>query len=675
MSARVDTRTGDRHKPRSGDRHKGPRPLRQAQWERRIIAIDGEGWGVDEHGRQNYMLMVAADEHGWSDHLYTGKRLTTDECLSFMWNLPTAHLTSYVFSYDVSQILRDVPYETQNAIFTNGFTRPPIYWEGWSISYVAHKMLAIGRPGLGTLTVYDAIGFWQQSYLKTLEKSPGIDPTTFDLIKAGKERRTDDQHDWQQELTYSTAECSTLAYIQRTVYESCRTAGYPLSSFYGAGSLAKTMLRKEVGHAIAPIDIHLPKGASDGLHASERKRFEWFLDAAYFGGRFETIGNGYLPRVYMADIRNAYPAAATLLPCLYGSYVRRSPPSLHGVLSPNGTISGMPLPLGVWEITWTTQPGNPWGPLPQRTALGTPSWPMNGHGIAYTPEILAAAAMPGVSVRILGGYILVAACRCQPWEWLKTAYAKRNAYKLAGDPREKVFKLGPNAVYGALAQNVGRPKYRSLFLAGLITATTRATLLDSIRANPDVVALATDSVWSTAPLALRFEDALGAWADEGPADDVWLIQPGLAYSEDALHTISKTRGIPLRIMNTPGEDLRTPWVILTESWRENWQSTEPVTCQISSTRYIGLGTAKNLNDPNASGRWVKQSRNIKFGSDKRPYFRPSTQRPLWRDSFPADVGWDITLASREIYAAELLEASEQPEICDDLTTAVAFLGE
>jgi hypothetical protein len=662
----IDTRTGDRHKSRKGDRHTN----RPAKWQQRIIGCDGEGWGVDEHGRQNYMLMVAADETEWSTHLYTGSRLTTHECLTFLWELPTAHLTSYVFSYDASMIFRDIPFDVQNRIFERSFDWPPVVWEGWGIGYVGHKMLKITRYGKGQTIVYDAIGFWQQAYLKTVTDIPGIDPKLIELIKAGKARRGGEPpEDWRVELEYSRAECHTLALAQRSVYEACKSAGYPLSSFYGAGSLAKAMLRKHDGtHAVGPAELVHRKGESAGLAVDNERRLSWTIDNAYFGGRFETIGNGYLPRVYMADIRSAYPYAATLLPCLHNAKLRHV--NMH-VLNGNSLRD---LPMGVWDVTWHCEPGTVWGPLPQRTIDGAPSWPMDGHTMAYTPEILAAARMPNVNVTVHWGYELIKGCDCEPFAWLHDTYRKRQLYKQAGDPREKVFKLGPNAVYGAIAQHVGKPKYRSLFLAGLITAYTRAKLLDAIRTNPGVIAVATDSIWSADPLHIDYGAALGEWSDEGSAEHVWLIQPGLAYSETDL-AITKTRGIPKKRMSEPDAETGVlPWQALIDAWRAKWNTTETIGYTLNCQRYVGIGLAKNLNDPNASGRWESVPRQIRFGSEKRPLIKPSTTRELWRDSFPKTVGYEIYPVNRKLYIDELAELSDQPDITDSLTEFMAGLG-
>ena len=644
---RTDTRTGDRHKNRSGDRHK---PRSRGIWQERIIGVDGEGWGTDEYGRQNYMLMIAADETGWSDHLYTGKRLQTEECLEFLFSLPKAHLTSYVFSYDVSQIFRDIPYETQNRIFDNGFDWPAIYWNGWGLQYVGHKMLRIHRKGQGNVTIYDAIGFWQQSYVKTVTSAKGINPDTIDIIKRGKARRGGNTANWQQELEYSIAECSTLSAVQKQVYSACLEAGYPLSSFYGAGSLAKAMLRKhKIEHALTPKPARF------------QPALDIMLEAAYFGGRFETIGVGRLDKIWSADIHNAYPHAATQLSCLHDAVWRY--------------WRGGEILDGVYTVIWRCDPSMKWGPFPARDDKGRPCWPMEGKTVVHAPELREVMQnWPGVDVQILNGYNIVYKCSCRPFEWLREAYTKRLEYKASGDPKEKVFKLGPNAVYGALAQKVGKPKYRSIFYAGMITSITRTKLLRAIRQNPAAIAVATDSVWSTEPMDLPYTDALGDWGDEGALSDFWIVQPGLAFAESNF-AVSKTRGIPKARMTAPDDAGITPWQRLMQEWEEKWNTPENIGIDIQLQRYVGLGLAKMFNNPTKCGRWEMSTRRIEFGSDKRPYFQASATRPLWRDIFPAPGEFEIYPASTNQVTEELLTMDDSPYIYDSVVDFMQSIHE
>src|SRR3974390_947462 len=55
-----------------------------------FLAIDGEGGGTDELGRQNYFLMVATGQTSGEEYVLhrQGKPLSTRDCLEFILSLP-----------------------------------------------------------------------------------------------------------------------------------------------------------------------------------------------------------------------------------------------------------------------------------------------------------------------------------------------------------------------------------------------------------------------------------------------------------------------------------------------------------------------------------------------------------------------------------------------------------
>jgi hypothetical protein len=78
---------------------------------RPFMAVDGEGGGTDEIGRQNYLLMVASGNTPGEERILhrDGKALSTRDCLEFILSLPAeAILGGYGIGYDVTQILRGI---------------------------------------------------------------------------------------------------------------------------------------------------------------------------------------------------------------------------------------------------------------------------------------------------------------------------------------------------------------------------------------------------------------------------------------------------------------------------------------------------------------------------------------------------------------------------------------
>ena len=110
------------------------------------------------------------------------------------------------------------------------------------------------------------------------------------------------------------------------------------------------------------------------------------------------------------------------------------------------------------------------------------------------------------------------------------------------------MKLGLSSLYGKMAQRCGRGPYHDAVSAGLITALTRARLLEALGQDPKaVVMLATDAVFSRRPLALNIGKGLGQWeCHEWP--DLFIAQPGVYWSPPDLSERVKSRGAPRSVI-------------------------------------------------------------------------------------------------------------------------------
>jgi hypothetical protein len=127
-----------------------------------------------------------------------------------------------------------------------------------------------------------------------------------------------------------------------------------------------------------------------------------------------------------------------------------------------------------------------------------------------------------------------------------TTFTKSDAGSVPtpGDP----LKLGLNGGYGKMAQRCGRGPYHDVVSAGLITAITRARLIEALGQNPNsVVMLATDVVFVRERLSLDIGEALGQWGEE-VWPDLFIAQPGVHWSPSRLQTSVKSRGAPRSII-------------------------------------------------------------------------------------------------------------------------------
>lgn len=100
-----------RRTPEQREREKVRERSRDRKKLRPFMAIDGEGGGTDELGRQNYLLMVASGATAGEERILHqgGKPLSVRDCLEFLLSLPANHtFVGYGLGYDATQILRGI---------------------------------------------------------------------------------------------------------------------------------------------------------------------------------------------------------------------------------------------------------------------------------------------------------------------------------------------------------------------------------------------------------------------------------------------------------------------------------------------------------------------------------------------------------------------------------------
>jgi hypothetical protein len=168
-----------RERERERDRKRCRKKLRP------FMAIDGEGGGTDELGRQNYLLMVASGPAAGKEHLLhrDGKPLSVRGCLEFLLSLPAEPiLVGYGIGYDVTQILRGIKRLTLSRILNPPQTKNGpgyTYWADYAIIYQQgqyFRVARIDRSGPKPIvikgscrTVYETLGFFQCTFVKAID--------------------------------------------------------------------------------------------------------------------------------------------------------------------------------------------------------------------------------------------------------------------------------------------------------------------------------------------------------------------------------------------------------------------------------------------------------------------------------------------------------------------------
>jgi len=580
--------------------------------DRTFVGCDGEGCGVDEIGRQLYMLFRMGERE-----LFTGSRLQTAEILDFICDSPSGEiLVGFAFGYDTTMILRDLPVAQQKRLFepklfTKGHS-PYVWFKNFNIDYLPKQYLKIQRvrierlsdgserriviPG-STRTIFETFGFFQKSFVKVIREFEVGLRSDRDRVELNKARRSSFETIGQEEREYCGLEVEMLAELMSKLREYCNAAGIRPRTWNGAGKLAAALHSLHDTPKAADLVHHLPRGLGD------------FANMAYYGGRFEITRTGSIKEtVYEYDIRSAYPDAMRHLPCLtHGRWEEASGKALQKFAADN--------PDGLFVAACTFKAARrgdgigQLGSLPVRSREGHLYWPLQGGGVYWSCE-LASARKLGYSCRYKAGWVFHRACDCEQFGWVERLYEYRRSIGSAGPGYP--IKLGINSLYGKLAQRKGNGAYNNMIWAGLITARTRAKLNHAIASNPGrIVMVATDAVYSLDPLPdLACGDRLGDW-EQTVLAGLFIVQPGLYWCPAKRK--KKSRGLSGKFFEEPGltESFERAW----ETFRANENSGNLVDfpeVSVPVPGFIGLKLAVARNKPETAGRWVHDQRVISF---------------------------------------------------------------
>lgn len=663
MSVNIITEQRREYKRRYYSQHPG---LRVEEEKRRtfkrkhevpFIGCDGEGSGTDEHGRQLYMLFRMGEAE-----LYTGKPLGTYEILDFICRQPSYGIyVGFAFAYDVTMILRDLPEERQRRLlqpkaFEPGKSRYT-WWRDFDIDYLPKQFFKVRKvrvqtdeqgverrypiPGTGR-TIFETFGFFQKSFLKVLEE---FDVGTADeraFIAENKGGRGKD--DWSVDDSvrhYCARECELLGNLMAKLREYCIAGEIVPRTWNGAGKLANAL---HSAHK-TPRSKYLTTVPQEALD---------FASLAYYGGRFEITRTGKIAqKIYEYDIRSAYPAAMQYLPCL-----------LHGTWEHKRKVSVQD-ELAVCKVRfwYDTDKPFPLAGFPVRSKNGHLFWPLVGSGWYWTPEINAARNL-GHNVSLGEGWVYQKNCDCKPFGWVEPLYEYRRSIGSSGPGYP--IKLGINSLYGKLAQRKGNGVYNNMIWAGLITAYTRAWLMEGIAQAPDaIVMLATDALYSLEPLELPCGPWLGQW-EITEHKGLFIVQPGLYW--DAERAKRKSRGLPGKFFEAPGliEHFERTWSDFQAAENSGLEVDLPKV-EVPVPGFIGMKLALARGKPLTAGCWVNASRNISFDySNKRRSHTWEGEHIHTTPKFgyPGLVSLPHKDTPNELWEGQRLELEEQPDFVD-----------
>jgi hypothetical protein len=594
------------------ERGRGPRKRdRTRRYEPRDLqpfaGVDGEGatWPGQRH---RYVLLRCGPEV-----ITDNGGLRTVDLLEWLVHLPTDYLwTSFFFDYDVTMILRGVPWSRLQTWKPGG----NLWFKDYFITYMPKTEFAVSKrmpdptwtpdstkpktmivPGTSRFAVYDSQKLFQTSFVKAITQWQAGTQEVRDKIAYGKLHLRVDATDLSDDLAeYNRLECETHAEMMEKVREAALDLDLKPTRWTSPGQLAQAMFRKH----------DVPRAVTfETRWGSVIKKIG---EAAYHSGRFEGIWYGPVPGPCInGDLKSAYPWAMRDMWCpKHASWEHRSPGA-----SEQGFVYA--------QITHDNiRDGGPFVcALPHRSPDGSICYPTECSGWYWNFEVEQAREQCGMHVTIWDGWTLVPGCEHKPTAFMQEMFDER--VRLGSSDRGMVLKLGMNSGYGKFAQTVGTPAYSHHVIASWITARTRTEMMRMIHSltcerglqcGSTIVMLATDGIYSRGDYwPAPSSSLLGGWETEILPGGMFVVQSGVYFKNGLQAAIAsrdsdrevkggRTRGTPLSILVQNAERLGEAWHALIDD-----PESEDATIKFPYTRFIGLREALHRGHPRMLGNW------------------------------------------------------------------------
>lgn len=257
-----------------------------------VLMVDSEGGALRYRGGWSHELgaLVAASSDGYVNTYAPGHSIGTLEVLAWLTSLPENYLVcGYSLGYDYAMWLRDLSTAEHAYLRRSGGDA----WLGvgpYRINITGNRLTVTRKNADGTrrtVQVHDVFKFFQSSFLNAIGHDKGgwriVTPEELAVITAGKENRsgfTLEYASGPECVAYSVEECRVGSRLVERLRVAVEEAlGEPLKQYFGAGSLAKLLLRKH------EVTLYQGDGGYPPETPPDVKRA---VMHAYFGGRFES---------------------------------------------------------------------------------------------------------------------------------------------------------------------------------------------------------------------------------------------------------------------------------------------------------------------------------------------------------------------------------------------------
>lgn len=582
------------------------RQARIAQLEARtIIAWDGEGIKLSGDKKPQHYVLFGSSATVDSPLVIDKPdgRLTFVELADYMLRVakanPKAFHVGYFFEYDQNMIIWSLPWRVKQRLYETGAAR---YNHGgcqYRIRIVFGKKIRITRFNTDktsqSVMIEDIGSYFATSFVKAYQSMfpDYTDDPNWSVVVEGKKMRSDTQwEDLADITTYWKAEIVALARLANQFKRIMYNAGFYTYEWYGPGALANYIRRNNglVEHEWGGKEVNLPEMVH---HASK---------AAYFGGHVEQYKCGRIVGpIWVWDVNSAYPAAFCEIPSLAAGGSWEHLPGERTI----DDSSGFSIHRIKFHIDRPRMMERQAMPLPHRDSHALITYPPILDGWYWRPEAWLASNVFPQAVTVVDSWRWNPGNDLRPWDAvLYPMYQKRLALKRSGDPTQMAFKLGPNSLYGKMAQRAGwdkdkciPPRSHTLPVAGYVTSFCRKEIMKIVYScKPGtVIAVETDGVFTTTPpdeMRNKFTigTGLGEWSVKR-YDEMLFIQNGLYMAREGdKWTVLKTRGVNRSVFLSDTGSIQPDVLEKYLASCHPGEQWEPTLCD-AGERFIGLGAA------------------------------------------------------------------------------------
>lgn len=443
--------------------------------------------------------------------------INSEEIFEYLLNNKKKYNFGFRIDLDVNFWVKDLEIDKIKCIFDS----KEVKFKEYTIKYYRNKFFDLKKGG-ERITIYDAYGFFNCSFLNAIDKIKiNLSSEEKKILDEGKKLRAKNFGEMTKEeiIKYNKTECEILRKImiklidllKNTIYEKSEGGhdNFFVTNLYGASAITTKFLMNYC------FDLY---SENYDFFNSEIKEM---IEKSYYGGRAETFKVGTFKNVYKYDINSAYPSLINELRIINDIEIKKY--NNEKIKKEN-----------IYSVSFNIKDNFLVGLLPVRGKSGMLFFPSSGSGY-YTgyelEQVIEYSKKFNIDVTIDKYLEVSLGEKIFNNNVIKKIYNERKKYKQTNDLKEYIYKIFLNSLYGKLAQKVGFNKFRHYYYATLITSYCRAMLLKySINNVNDIIFYATDCIVSKKEIKnITISGNLGDWSHE-KFDKIVVLLSGVYFT-------------------------------------------------------------------------------------------------------------------------------------------------